>query len=195
MGSPLRNKFGEALYKDRMSYERDLAKRLNRIDVDKNRSSLMFDSASQVFLNNAKGRREKWTDRDHKYRTYFKTICRSTQASKLENLNRVLDTGKLSVMNDNLQYKYLLLHRELELLEIEKLTGGKAQVLKIENSDSNRLILPYIKQVHAHVYDNPNGEAIEDEFYSLYNRYSESDLTFLHTCKLIIFIVLSCKVE
>ncbi len=184
MSSPLRNKFGQALYKDRMSYERDLNKRLSRIDQDKNRSSLMFDSASQVFMNNAKDRREKWTDYDHKYRKYFKTICRATQANKLEKLQKVLDSSKLNVMDDDLQYKYLLLQRELQLLEIEKLKN-KPQVLRIENSNSNQLKLPYIKQIPVHVYSNQNAEKLEDEFYSLYNRYSESDLSFLQTCEFI----------
>jgi len=165
-----------------MSYERDLSARLSRIDKEKNRSSLMFDSASQVFINNAKDRREKWNEYDHKYRKYFKTICYATQVNKLEKLQKVLDSNKLNVMNDDLQYKYILLQRELQLLDIEKLKN-KPQVLRIENTNSNELKLPYIKQVPTHVYSNPNAEKIENDFSSLYNRYSESDLSFLHSCK------------
>ena len=30
------------------------------------------------------------------------------------------------------------------------------------------------------VYDNPNAEFIENDFNSMYSRYSESDLSFLH---------------
>lgn len=117
----LKNKFGEALYKDRMYYERDLKARLDRIEQDKIRSSLLIDSASQVFVNNAREKREKWTDYDMKYRKYYKTICRSSQAKKFDNLKKCLDLSKLSVMEDDLKYRYLLLRRELDQQDIERL--------------------------------------------------------------------------
>lgn len=176
--SSLRNKFGEALYKDRMSYERELNRRLDRIERDKVRVSHNMDAASQVFLNNAKERRDKWTDYDHKYRKYYRTICRGTQAKKFDSLKKCLDLSKLGVMEDDLQYRYLLLQRELELLEIEKLKD-QPQVMRIENADNSQLRLPYIKQIPVHIYSNPNAQSIEDDFNSLYGRYSESDISFL----------------
>ena len=176
--STLRNQFGEALYKDRMSYEKELNRRLDRIERDKIRVSHNMDSASQVFLNSAKQRRERWTTYDHKYRQYYRTICRGIQEKKFDGLKKCLDLSKLAVMNDDLQYRHLLLQRELEQLEIEKVKNAP-QVMRIENADNSQLRLPFIKQIPPHIYSHPNAQSIEEDFNSLYNRYSESDMSFL----------------
>jgi hypothetical protein len=64
----LRSKYAEALYKNESSYEKDIDRRFQRLDLDQFRSMSMVDASAQVFLNQVRQKRAKWINDDLKFR-------------------------------------------------------------------------------------------------------------------------------
>ena len=180
MSSFLKNKYGEALYKDQMYHSREINFIIEHLTNENNKFSKMIDTASQTFINESREKREKWLAHDQKYRKYYKLICLNTQDKKFANLSKCLSPSKLHVLEPELQYKMLLLRRELDVNEQEhEYNKTHPQVLRLDSKESSVPKLPQIKGVAPAVYKLPNAADIEEDFLSLHSRYSESDLEFL----------------
>ncbi len=71
-GKNLKNKFGEALYKSELMFDKIMNKQMAKVDEEIFRSTLVYDSASLVFLNRIRNKRTKWIAEDKRYRDYYK---------------------------------------------------------------------------------------------------------------------------
>ena len=71
-GKNLKNKFGEALYRNELMFDKIMNKRMGKVDEEIFRSTLVYDSASLVFLNKVRQKRTKWISEDTRYRDYYK---------------------------------------------------------------------------------------------------------------------------
>ena len=85
-GKALKNKFGEALYKNELMFEKVMNKRMDKVNEEISRSSQIFDSASLVFLNRVRAKRTKWIQDDIRYRDYYKMVCNNVHKKKLNTL-------------------------------------------------------------------------------------------------------------
>lgn len=82
----LKSKYAEALYKNEASYDKEIDRRVERLQIDFTRNLHAVDAGSQIFLNKVRQKRSKWIQDDLKYRDYYRLVCRKVHNRKLENL-------------------------------------------------------------------------------------------------------------
>lgn len=117
-GKALKNKFGEALYKNELMFEKVMNKRMDKVNEEISRSSQIFDSASLVFLNRVRAKRTKWIQDDIRYRDYYKMVCNNVHKKKLNTLGQSVDPDYLPYLNDEIQYKFVLLDQHLKTKKV-----------------------------------------------------------------------------
>ena len=93
----LKSKYAEALYKNEASYDKEIDRRVERLQIDYTRSSHQVDAGSQIFLNKVRQKRSKWIQDDLKYRDYYRLVCRNVHNRKLENLKNFYDKNEANV--------------------------------------------------------------------------------------------------
>lgn len=93
----LKSKYAEALYKNEASYDKEIDRRVERLQVEYMRSSHQVDAGSQIFLNKVRQKRSKWIQDDLKYRDYYRLVCRNVHNRKLENLKSFYEKSQTHV--------------------------------------------------------------------------------------------------
>lgn len=177
----LRSKYAEALFKNEASYDKDIDRRFQRLDLDQFRSISMVDASAQVFLNQVRQKRTKWINDDLRFREHYRHVCRNVHSKKLENLKQSYDLNNKRRWDPNLQLRYNLLQQQLKLKDSNHLTIAEYEKqpssLGLERQGS-RLDLT---QVHlkSTVPKLPNIASVESDFNDLYSRFSISDKEFL----------------
>ncbi len=83
-GKALRNKFGEALYRRELMFDKIMNKQMNKVDEECARTLVQSDIASLVFLNRVRQKRVKWIQDDQRYRDYYKIVCNNVQKKKVK---------------------------------------------------------------------------------------------------------------
>lgn len=119
-GKSIKNKFGEALYKNELMFEKVMNKRMDKVNEELTRYSHIFDSANIVFLNLVKQKRTKWIQEDKRYREYYKMVCTNVHKKKLNTLGQSVDPDFLPLLNDDIQYKFVLLDQHIKTKKISK---------------------------------------------------------------------------
>ena len=110
----LRNKYAEALYKNELSYDKEIDNQMRRIKLDTVRSSHMIEANSQVFLNKIRQKRLKWSQDDLRFRDHYKLVCRNVYNKKLDNLNQCFLTMNTKQLNKFSKERYEYVKRTLE---------------------------------------------------------------------------------
>ena len=176
----LRSKYAEALYKNESSYEKDIDRRFQRLDLDQFRSISMVDASAQVFLNQVRQKRAKWINDDLKFREHYRHVCRNVHSKKLENLNQSYDLSQRRRWDPNLQVRYNLLQQQLKLKETNQLTiENEKQNSSLElDRQASRIDLTQVA-LRSSVPKLPNIVSLENDFKDLYSRFSTSDKEFL----------------
>lgn len=87
----LRSKYAEALYKNEATYDKEIDRRLQRLNLDYIRSSQNIDAGSQIFLNKIRQKRTKWSQDDARFREHYRLVCRNVHNKKLDNLKQIFD--------------------------------------------------------------------------------------------------------
>jgi len=172
----LKSKYAEALYKNESSFDKEINRRFQRLNMDYARSSNIVDSGSQVFLNRVRQKRNKWVQDDLRYREYYRTVCKKVHNKKLENLKQSFDSQSEHKLDPINKAKFELLKQQL------KLKDAKTNIHRIENSEP---IEPsklnsetvYIEEKPSTIAKLP--DIYVKDFNALYSKYSSSDREFL----------------
>jgi hypothetical protein len=160
----LKSKYAEALYKNESSFDKEINRRFQRLNMDYARSSSIVDSGSQVFLNRIRQKRNKWIQDDLRYREYYRTVCKKVHNKKLENLRQSFDSENEHKLDPINKAKFELLKQQL------KLKDAKTNIHRIENTDP-------IEEKPSTIVKLP--DIYVKDFNALYSKYSSSDREFL----------------
>ena len=175
----LRSKYAEALFKNEASYDKDIDRRFQRLDLDQFRSISMVDASAQVFLNQVRQKRTKWINDDLKFREHYRHVCRNVHSKKLENLKQSYDLNQRRRWDPSLQVRYNLLQQQLKLKDTTQLTLEEKQHSSLDlDRQASRVDLTQVA-ISSSVPKLPNIVAVENDFKDLYSRYSTSDKEFL----------------
>lgn len=174
----LKSKYAEVLYKNEVSYEKEIDRRFKRLHIDFMRNSQMVDAGSQVFLNRIRQKRSKWTQDDLNFRDHYRLVCRNVTKNKLENLRQALSSGS-NAKRANSRHLDPALQSKLNILE-DQLNDDRSSSphsgdlpLQTENEivdKTKALLVPKLPDIK-------NMTASIDE--DLYSKYSKSDREFL----------------
>jgi hypothetical protein len=164
----LRNKYAEALYKNELSYDKEMNQHFRRLNLDMTRNSHMMDAGSQVFLNRVRQKRLKWSMDDMRFREHYKLVCRNVYNKKLDNLNTCFMNLDERVLDPFSQRRYEFLKRELRQSNV----NHNSLFLEDENSQIVKSSIPKLPSV----VNSNRKPYLTDE---LYERFNPADLEFL----------------
>lgn len=170
----LRSKYAEALYKNESSYDKDIDRRFQRLNIDQFRSLSMVDASSQVFLNKVRQKRTKWIQDDLKFRDHYKLICRNVHSKKLDNLLHSFDVDNKRKWDQISQYKFNLLQQQMRLKDMNKsfISDSEPQINTLKLSEEPPPFQSTIPKL-------PHINSLENDFNDLYSKYSVSDREFI----------------
>ncbi|RNA33639.1 hypothetical protein BpHYR1_019099 [Brachionus plicatilis] len=182
----LRSKYAEALFKNEASYDKEIERKMNRLNIDYFRSTQNIESGSQIFLNKVRHKRAKWGQDDMRFREHYKLVCRNVHNKKLDNLRQIFDSQtkayKIKMLDPILQAKFSILEQQ-SMSEKKKAfsifnteiqpTNDSTSFADMEKQKNQSLsTIPKLPNIR-----NPNTTKEID--YDLYMKYSKSDRDFL----------------
>ncbi|RNA38269.1 hypothetical protein BpHYR1_030570 [Brachionus plicatilis] len=159
----LKSKYAEVLYKNQVSFEKELDRRFRRLSIDYSRNFQNVENGSQVFLNRIRQKRSKWTQDDLNYRDHYKLVCRNVTNKKLENLHSALNStmkkkkSKYGQIDPIIESKLKILNDQLNNVDAPLLNLSRPKLIPK---------LPTIKHLNN----------IDEDLYCIYSR---SDREFL----------------
>ena len=165
-GKALRNKFGEALYRRELMFDKIMNKQMNKVDEECARTLVQSDIASLVFLNRVRQKRVKWIQDDQRYRDYYKIVCGNVQKKKLNTLSQSVDPDFLPSLNDDIQYKFVLLQQHLA-------------AKKVSNVHFPNIIIPPPKLPKEVSFYEPINNTNDDEIQNENNNEQQEDTIVL----------------
>jgi hypothetical protein len=164
----LRNKYAEALYKNELSFEKDMEAHTRRLNLDLIRSSQMIDAGSQIFLNKVKQKRTKWSQDDLRFRDHYKLVCRNVHSKKIQNLKSLV-TSKNQGRNKP----------QLAFMNPDSFINGINSIRDEESSENFLVIDDYPRSTIPKLPPIFNPYQLNRSNDELYSRYSSTDLEFL----------------
>ncbi|CAF0837920.1 unnamed protein product [Brachionus calyciflorus] len=172
----LKSKYAEVLYRNQVSFDKEINRRFRRLSGDYVRTSQNVDNGSQVFLNRIRQKRDKWTQDDLSFRDHYRLVCRNVTNKKLENLKNAISSNSLK--------------KRSHFLQTDPVIESKLQILKEQLNDDESSSFRYNSEINFN-YEPPRDVSkaifipklpdlknlsIDED---LYCKYSKSDRDFL----------------
>lgn len=180
----LRSKYAEALFKNEASYDKEIERKINRLNLDYFRSTQNIDSGSQIFLNQVRNKRSKWSLDDTRFREHYRLVCRNVHNKKLDNLRQIFDPQtkpfKLKMLDPVIQAKFNILEQQSIYEKKKAFSIFNTEIEPINHSFGNSgynngerfSTIPKLPSIK-------NSYSVKEIDFDLYTKYSKSDRDFL----------------
>lgn len=181
----LRSKYAEALYRNEASYDKEIERKMNRLNIDYFRSTQNIDSGSQIFLNKVRHKRAKWSQDDMRFREHYRLVCRNVHNKKLDNLRQIFDSQtkgyKIKMLDPVLKTKFDILEQQTKPVTTDKAFSiFNTEIAPSDNFlETNEKIQTENLSTIPKLPDIRNPNAVNEIDYDLYMKYSKSDRDFL----------------
>lgn len=172
----LKSKYAEVLYKNQVSFDKELDRRFRRLSIDYTRNFQNVENGSQVFLNRIRQKRSKWSQDDLNFRDHYRLVCRNVTNKKLENLRSALNSSmkkkksKYGQIDPLIESKLKILNDQLNNVDTSSLNYSSEINFNYKGKDLSRpKLLPKLSP-------HKNYNQIDEDLYCI---YSKSDREFL----------------